>query len=354
MMARRYSRKTNSSLISAILVIALVIGAVGVFTSLGDKDTRTISSFAFSKGEIDSSGKVKSSNTAIYTTDMFLCQGLTIEVDFEASLKYAVYYYRQDGSFVGKTELLNSLYEKGEEFASAKYARVVLYPELKGEKINFWEVYTYAKNLVITVSKEQNFEPVVLPVFEDITTYIETDNDFYLSYAAVLSDSPFVYGNEKLTAFEGKHITKIGIPVKAIKDITKDCVFTVRLVSGDGSSKFTTVKTYSLKIAANTYAALDKITADEASIPNGSYEMQAGKYHEFFEGWYKLDEWVYFDVSIDVKPGQTLAFGDSMDTIAYSYMRDQDLGYGVYSKATTALGSVMNKISIFMDVWYEE
>ena len=353
-MAKRYIKKSNSSLISAILVIALVIGAVGIFTSLSGKDTRTISSFAFSKGEIDSSGKVKNSNTAIYTTDMFACQGLTIEVDFETSLNYSVYYYRQDGSFIGKTELLNSSYEKGEDYVNAKYARIVVYPTLKNEKIRFWEIFSYAKAVTITVSKNQKFEAVTSPVFDDITTYIETDNDFYLSYAAVLSDSPFVYGNDNLTAFEGKHITKIGLPVKAIKDLTKDCVFTVRLVSGNGSSKFVTIKTYSLKIPANTYSALDQITADDASISNGSYEMQVGKYHEFFEGWYKLDEWVYFDVNIDVKPGQTLAFGDPMDTISYSYMRDEDLGYGVYSKATTALGTVMNKISIFMDVWYEE
>lgn len=353
-MAKRYIKKSNSSLISAILVIALVIGAVGVFTSLGGKDTRTISSFAFSKGEIDSSGKVKDSNTAIYTTDMFACQGLTIEVDFETSLKYAVYYYRQDGSFIGKTDLLNSLYEKGEDFTSAKYARVVIYPELKGEKINFWEVYGYANNLVITVSKDQKFESVTSPVFDDITTFIETENDFYTSYASVRADSPFVYGNDNLIAFEGKHIVKIGVPIKAIKDITKDCVFTVRLVSGNGSSKFTTVKTYSLKISANTYSALDQITAEEATIPDGTYEMEVGKYHECYEGWYKLDEWVYFDVNIDVKPGQTLAFGDPMDTIAYSYLRDEDLGYGVHSKATTSPSVVMNEISIFMDVWYEE
>ena len=353
-MARRYSRKSNSSLISAILVIALVIGAVGVFVSVDGKDSRTISSFAFSKGDIDSSGKVKDSDTSIYTTDMFACQGLTIEVDFETSLKYAVYYYRQDGSFIGKTELLNSLYEKGEDYVNAKYARIVVYPTLKNEKIRFWEISSYAKAISITVSKNQKFEAVTSPVFEDITEFLSSDNDFYISYASVNKDAPFVYGNDNLTVFEGKHIVKIGIPVKVIKDITKDCVFTVRLVSGNGSSKFTTVKTYSLKIPANTYIGLDKITDEEATIPDGTYEMEIGKYHEFYKDWYKVDEWVYFDVNIDVKPGQTLAFGDPMDTIGYSYLRDEDLGYGVYSNATTTSNAVMNNISIFMDVWYEE
>ena len=353
-MARRYSRNSSTSLVSAILVIALLIGAVGVFVSIGGKDTRTISSFAFVKGDLDISGKVKKSETAIYTEDMFGCQGLIIDVDFEADTKYKVFYYRKDGAYMGSTELLNSTYEKGEDYANAKYARVVIYPSLANEKILFWEISSYANAITITVNKNQEFEAVTAPVFEDITSYIESESDFYSTYASVLKDAPFVYGNEKLTAFAGKHITRIGVPVKLIKDITKDCVFTVRVVSGDGSSKFSTVKTYSLKIEANTYTALNKVTAEEASIPDGTFEMVEGHYHEVYEGWYKVDEWVYFDVNIDVKPGQTLAFGDPMDTVAFSYMREEDLGFGVHAEAITSSSVVQNQISIFMDVWYEE
>ena len=353
-MKKRYKSKRRETLISALLVIAMLLGVIGFAISFTGKETRTISALSFVKGDLDTSGKYKKSDTAVYTEDMFACQGLIVEPDFESVVKYRVHYYRQDGSYIGSTELLSSSYEKDESFNNAKYARVVVYPTLNSEKIRFWEITTYAKTVTITVNKDQTFESVTYPIFDDVLDYLDTDAEFYSSFAVVRADAPFVLANDKLTAFEGKHITKIGVPVKLIKDPTKDNVFTLRLVEGDGSSAFKTIKTYSLTIPANTFSNLEEVTELEASIPEGSYELSEGFYHEMYEGWYKVNEWYYFDVNIDVKVGQTLAYGDQMDTVSFSYLRNADLGYGIYSAALRGPGGPINTLSVLMDVRYEE
>ena len=348
-----FRKKNIKSLISAVLVVVLTVTALGGTISLLGKETKTISPSAFVKGDLDTSGKYKKSETSIYTEDMFECQGLTVEVDFEADLKYIVYYYRSNGDYLGTSGNLYSEYEKGEDFVNAKYARIVIYPTLEDDKINFWEVRGYAKQLTITVNKNQSFEPVSSQVLPDITSALSSDNDFYTSYASVRNDAPFVLAEDNLTAFAGKHITKIGIPVKIIKDVSEDCVFKVRLVSGNGSAAFKTLKTYELKIEANTFGNLDKVTSAEATIPTGTYEMEEGKYHEYYEGWYKVDQWVYFDVDIDVKSGQTLAFGDASDTVVSAYRRD-DSSYKFYSLATKKVSVPHENLSLYFDVWYEE
>ena len=348
-----FRKKNIKSIVSLILVIVLVVTTLGITASFLSKDTKNISPSAFAKGDLDTSGKYKRSETSIYTEDMFECQGLAVTVDFEADLKYIVYYYRANGSYLGTSGFLTSDYQKNEEYINAKYARIVIYPTLENEKIRFWEVRGIAKQLTITVNKDQSFEPVTVPVFSDVTTVLSSDNDFYTSYAAIRNDAPFVLAEDNLTAFAGKHITKIGVPVKLIKDVSEDTVFKVRLVSGNGSTAFKTVKTYELVIEANTFGNLEKVTKEEATIPSGTYEMEEGKYHEHYEGWYKVDQWVYFDVDIDVKSGQTLAFGDATDTVVSAY-RHNDTSYRFYSLATKTASTPHENLSIYFDVWYEE
>ena len=175
----RISRKAKS-IISGILLVTIIAGVLALAGSILGKDTKTISSTAFSVGAIDDSGNFEKSDVSIYTKDMFECQGLSIEPDFEATGTYKVFYYDSNKNFIGATDELNAedgVYTKGNSFPFAKYARIMITPdvptaddgkEVKDFKIRFYEVYGYANEYNITVDKKQEYK------LDDLTNYAET------------------------------------------------------------------------------------------------------------------------------------------------------------------------------------
>ena len=169
----RYRKKINwKSLLTAVLAVLLFAGAVVGIASMGGKETKTISSLSFKVGAIDENGVFAKSDTSIYTKDMFECQGLKIEPDFETTGTYQVFYYGEDKAFLGATEVMEAnagAYAKGEEFTEAKYARIVITPEIPVDedgkeiedfKIRSLQVAGYANDYTITVNKDQTFKAV--------------------------------------------------------------------------------------------------------------------------------------------------------------------------------------------------
>ena len=188
----RISKKTKS-IISGILLVAIIAGVLALAGSLLGKETKTISSTEFSVGGINAQGNYVESKTSIYTKDMFECQGLTIEPDFEATGTYKVFYYDSNKNFIGATNDLNAedgVYTKGDKFVVAQYARIMITPdvptdddgkEVEDFKIRFYEVTSYANEYKITVSKKQDFKlPNLFVVDEDkidkIATVDESNN----------------------------------------------------------------------------------------------------------------------------------------------------------------------------------
>lgn len=157
----RVRKITLKDILSVVLTIAAIVAACAVVVSISKDKTKTISSTAFARGAIDSNGEFCESETQLYTKEMFECQGLTVTLDFEAKLEYEVFYYAEKDSYIGSTGTLTKDYSKDDTFPEARYARIVLTPELKeGEdKIHFWEILEYAKNVEISVNKKQSFEP---------------------------------------------------------------------------------------------------------------------------------------------------------------------------------------------------
>ena len=164
----RISKKTKS-IISGILLVVIIAGVLALAGSLLGKETKTISSTEFSVGGINAQGNYVESKTSIYTKDMFECQGLSIEPDFEATGTYQVFYYDSNKNFFGATDELNAedgVYNIGETFVFAKYARIVITPDVpldedgnveENFKIRFYEVVGYAKDYKITVNKNQTY-----------------------------------------------------------------------------------------------------------------------------------------------------------------------------------------------------
>ena len=169
----RFKRKFKwKNILSFVLVGVLLVGAVAGLGSIFGKDTKTISSTAFSVGGINEQGNYVESKTSIYTKDMFECQGLSIEPDFEATGTYKVFYYSENKNFLGSTDVMNAedgVYNKGDTFAVAKYARIMITPdvpvdedgnEVEDFKIRFYDVAGYANEYTISVDKKQKFESV--------------------------------------------------------------------------------------------------------------------------------------------------------------------------------------------------
>ena len=166
----KFRRKLNlKSLLTAGLALLLCVGAIVGISSMTAKETTSISALDFKVGAIGENGNYVKSETSIYTKDMFECQGLTIEPDFEATGTYQVFYYGEDKAFLAATEVMNAsegAYVKGDEYPEAKYARIVITPEVPTDddgavvedfKISSFDVMSYASDYTITVAKNQTF-----------------------------------------------------------------------------------------------------------------------------------------------------------------------------------------------------
>ena len=189
----RFKRKINwKNIISAVLVGVLLIGAIAGLGVLLAKDTKTISPTAFSVGGINEQGNYVESETSIYTKDMFECQGLSIEPDFEATGIYKVFYYDSNKKFMKATDAMSAsdgAYNMGESVFGASFARVMITPDVpldedgnavEDYKIRFYEVVGIANDYKITVDKKQ--DSYRLTEFEHSTrttskTYSFDDND---------------------------------------------------------------------------------------------------------------------------------------------------------------------------------
>ena len=139
--------------------LLLIVAAVGVPLALFGKDTKTIGAMKFSLGNLDAQGKHVDSDTSIYTKEAFPCQGLRIVPDFEARGEFDVYYYDDNEKFLGVSAGLIDVFE--EDYPVATRCRVVYRPAKPDDvktsewSIGFFEVAKYAKQLTITVDKDQ-------------------------------------------------------------------------------------------------------------------------------------------------------------------------------------------------------
>lgn len=151
-----------------ILLGAIAVGAVVGIGSAVTKKEKQISPIVFERGGINEQGVFFKTKQSIVTKDLIECQGLKIEPDFEASGEFQVFYYAQDNTFMGASDVMEAtdgIYEKGETFLLAKYCRIVISPDAPMDdegyrevdfEIAFYEVVGFADDYKITVNKKQN------------------------------------------------------------------------------------------------------------------------------------------------------------------------------------------------------
>ena len=151
---RKISLKKILCLILVGVVAVTVIGGVAAFAK---KDTETISWTEFSRGGLDENGEHVASEQTLYTEKAFGCRGLKVVPEFDAHLTYDVYYYNDLDELVDKHLGIKKTHV--EDHPQATTCRIVIHPETseKDFKIAFYEVAKYAKQLKITVDKNQDF-----------------------------------------------------------------------------------------------------------------------------------------------------------------------------------------------------
>ena len=167
------NRRTKS-IISGVIIVALLIASVAGMVTLFNRDTNKIHSSAFSVGAINDQGIYEKSDKSIYTKELIECKGLTITPDFEAEGSFQVFYYDYDGAFLEATSVMEASsgsYKKDDEYPEARYCRIMITPDVPVDedgnvdedfKIRSISVISYANDYTITVNKNQNFKkPVV-------------------------------------------------------------------------------------------------------------------------------------------------------------------------------------------------
>lgn len=160
-MATYKSKSKWKSIVAVVVIIATLIAVCAGLAVFTKKDTETIGSSAFSRGDLNEKGEYVKSDKAIYTEDGFLCKGLIVEPEFESQVTYDVYYYDRTGTFIEAKKGLTSVYD--EDYPLAYKARIVIHPEILEDvdsdefKIHFYEIRKYAKHINITVDKNQKY-----------------------------------------------------------------------------------------------------------------------------------------------------------------------------------------------------
>ncbi len=221
-MAKIKLKKNWKKILGLVVVVFGLVLTIGLISSLTGREKVSISSSAFSRGDLDASGEYVESETSIYTSELFECRGLTVTPEFESKVFYKIFFYNEDGIFINATEKTARTSEKytGTVPELAKYARIAVYPKFTEDdsKIKFYEVISYANDLEIKVDRDQKFKVrdiyaearknVIKSIEDAPDAYADLDNDevyffkmHYVGYAdaedggGVLSYKPdnFIY-----------------------------------------------------------------------------------------------------------------------------------------------------------------
>ena len=157
-------RKTKN-LVSVLLIVGVLLGAVAGIVALGGRHKADegfeLVDVAFERGGLDGNGVYVNTKASIYTKEAFKCNDtVKIKLDFDSNIKYELYFYGENDSFISKTDSFEKT-EDVEVASGATYARLVITPiwdeDVKedNQNVGFFEVNKYAKQLlVMTVPTE--------------------------------------------------------------------------------------------------------------------------------------------------------------------------------------------------------
>ena len=153
----RWNLRRILSLVLAVLMIAGVVAGIAALTTHLTADKEEVDA-DFERGGINEKGIQFETDGSMYSK-LFAAQGLEIELDFDAHLKYQIFwYYANNGKFNYCTEITTL---GGAWYAPAGcYARIVITPDWEyieddDKEISWYETWGYANDITIKVNKDQ-------------------------------------------------------------------------------------------------------------------------------------------------------------------------------------------------------
>ena len=294
------TRKTISNVISILLVCLLGVGAVFGVSALSNKlkeDTKVIHP-AFSVGGINAEGKGdKELNGSIYTKESFACKGLEVKLDFDANVKYQIFYYDELDNYISNS----SIYDASSTISVPKdavNARIVVIPvwddDVKTEDrvCHWYNVLKYSSQLEISVLKEQE---IVLP------TFLQTIKDTSIQKApAYLGQGTYDISNKKFESnlnadwycfgtYDGTNYDECIIKVKN-SAITQMSEFTpeyglTRIYDVTNQKEIVTLDDISY-VVLGEYSGFQYVSLDISSIGEFVITTDKASYNDF-EIWFR-------------------------------------------------------------------
>lgn len=141
--------------LSVLLLIGAIFGISALFNE-SEKTTKTINP-SFAIGGLTETGTYLETTESIYTKDSFECKGLNVKMAFDNNISYRIFFYDYNDNFVNATDKLTTNYSEDIDLF-VKSARIVITPN-EDSKISWYEKSGYAKQLTISVDKEQGGLP---------------------------------------------------------------------------------------------------------------------------------------------------------------------------------------------------
>lgn len=154
-----FNKRLNANKIKWIITFTLIailsIAVIFAFVKI-DKNEKTktlgTNSFTYSIGVLDSEGEYEQGTSSIYTKNYYSVDGLTVEIEKDATITYKLFFYDEDKEFVSNTSDLSLNYDGSNVPATAEYFRVMITPTNDAE-VSFFEIGTYAGQLTVTINK---------------------------------------------------------------------------------------------------------------------------------------------------------------------------------------------------------
>ncbi len=141
-------------IVTAILIGILSIGLFGLgLKVMSNETTKTYqgSMFTYEIGTLDSEGAfVKDTSTTI-TKDFIKTDGLTIELQKNATVTYDVHFFTEDKEFISSVSDLSADFD-GTIPDGAEFVKISVTP-VNDAEVDLFEINGYVKQLTITVNK---------------------------------------------------------------------------------------------------------------------------------------------------------------------------------------------------------
>lgn len=157
---RNKTKKTLKGIGLGALAVATLIGGVAAinhFTNRADEDGLVKVHLNYDIGGLDSNGEYEETEESIYTKNAFESQGLKVEVDFDSTIDYELFFYDQYGDFISSTGKLEKNFD-GELPFNATHTRIEITPQEDEDGIKWYEKNGYASQLTIKVDENQKLE----------------------------------------------------------------------------------------------------------------------------------------------------------------------------------------------------